>query len=165
MVVWHWQIRQPGVTDWSWLCSRICQICFHFYDWLTCAWRGSYSQGKSFYYLFLGFIACLNHLIPHEWAKSSYECLRKPPNGLQFSSDVQECIRNLVQIKIFESGNSWPKFWTAQDFWVKFAIDLQMAITDYGLWHSVKIFTNGVLFSHKSKYLSIPGNSWDGIRV
>ena len=67
----------------------------------------------------------------------------------------------LVIARFFESGNSWPKFWTVQNFWAEFPIDLRIARTDYGLCESVKIFTNWVRFRHESKYLSIRGNSWD----
>ena len=66
-------------------------ICFQ--DLLTCVWRGSHFKRKAFNYLFLGFIACLQLPILHEWAKSSYECLSMPPNRLWFSYNVQECIR------------------------------------------------------------------------
>ena len=65
----------------------------------VCAWWGSYSKGKSFNYLFLGFIACLNIPITNEWVESSYECLRMHPNRLRFRYNVQECIRNLLRIK------------------------------------------------------------------
>ena len=99
MVAHHQQNHQPGATDWSWLCSWICQICFNFQDWLECMRWGSYSKEKSFYYLFLGFIACLNIPITHEWVESSYEILRTHPNRLRFSYNVQECIRNLLRIK------------------------------------------------------------------
>ena len=61
---------------------------------------------------------------------------------------------------IFESGNSWPKFWTVQNFWAEFPIDLGIARTDYGLCESVKIFTNWVRFWQETKYLSIRGNAW-----
>ena len=44
------------------------------------------------------FIAWLNLPIPREWAKSSDYCPKTPPNWLRFSYDVQECLRNLVQI-------------------------------------------------------------------
>ena len=57
--------------------------------------------------------------------------------------------------QFFESGNSWPKFWTVQNFWAQFPIDLRIARTHYGLCESVKIFTNWVRLSHESKYLSI----------
>ena len=36
MVAHHQQNHQPGATDWSWLCSWICQICFNFQVWLEC---------------------------------------------------------------------------------------------------------------------------------
>ena len=62
--------------------------------------------------------------------------------------------------RFFESGNSWPKFWTVQNFWAGFPIDLQIARTHYGLCESVKIFTKWLWFSQKSKYLSICVNSW-----
>ena len=63
--------------------------------------------------------------------------------------------------RFFESGNSWPKFWTVQNFWAEFPIDLRIARTHYGLCESVKTITNWVRFSHESKYLSIRVNSWD----
>ena len=63
--------------------------------------------------------------------------------------------------RFFESGNSWPKFWTFQNFWAEFPIDLRIARTHYGLCESVKTITNWVRFSHESKYLSIRVNSWD----
>ena len=65
----------------------------------VCVWRGSYSKGKSFYYLFLGFIACLNPSITYEWVKSSCECLRTHRNRLRFSHNVPKCFRNLLRIK------------------------------------------------------------------
>ena len=63
--------------------------------------------------------------------------------------------------RIFDSGNSWAKFWTVQNFWAEFPIDLRIVRTHYGLCELVKIFTNWVRFSHESKYLSIRVNSWD----
>ena len=63
--------------------------------------------------------------------------------------------------RFFESGNSWPKFWTVQNFWAEFPIDLRIARTHYGLCESVEIFTNWARFSHESKYLSVHVNSWD----
>ena len=59
--------------------------------------------------------------------------------------------------RFFESENSWPKFWTVQNFWAEFPIDLRIARTHYGLCESVKTITNCVRFSHESKYLSIRG--------
>ena len=45
-----------------------------------CQWRTAilFQVRESFYFLFLGFIAWLNLRIPHEWAKSSYECPKTP---------------------------------------------------------------------------------------
>ena len=63
--------------------------------------------------------------------------------------------------RFFESGNSWPKFWTVQNTWAEFPIDLRIARTHYGLCESVKTITHWVRFSHESKYLSIRVNSWD----
>ena len=62
---------------------------------------------------------------------------------------------------IFRIGEFVAKFWTVQNFWAEFPIDLRLARTDYGLYDLVKIFANWVRFSHESKYLSIRGESWD----
>ena len=106
---------------------------------------------KPFYYLSLGFIACLYLPIPHEWVKSSYERLR-------IDYDVQECIRNLLRIKHdFSNRGIRGKIFEQ----LKTFEELRIARTDYGLYDSVKIFTNWERFSHESKYLSIHGNSWD----
>ena len=124
----------------------------------VCAWRGSYSKAKSFYYLFLGFIACLNLPFTHEWVKSSYECLGTHPNRLRFSYNVQECIRNLLRIKHdFSNPGIRDQVLNSSIFWSEFQIGLRIARTDYGLYDSVKIFANWVRFSHESKYLSIRG--------
>ena len=50
---------------------------------LTCSRRGNKPYGNSFCYLFLGFIAWLNLPIPHEWAKSSYECTKQCKNATE----------------------------------------------------------------------------------
>ena len=62
---------------------------------------------------------------------------------------------------IFRIGEFVAKFWTVQIFRSEFPIGLRIARTDYGLYDSVKISANWVRFSHKSKYLSIHGDSWD----
>ena len=156
MVVRHQQNHQPGVTDWSWLCSWI-------YQWTgsnVCAWRGCYSKGKSVCYLFLGFIACLNLPITHELAATNaYERIWIDDDSVTMSNNESGiCYESST---IFRIGEFVAKFWTVQIFWSDFPIDLRIARTDYRLYDSVKIFANWVRFSHKSKYLSICGDSWD----
>ena len=82
-------------------------------------------------------------------SKNQLRCPRMP---LEFGTNPA---------RYFESGNSWPKFWTVQNFWAEFPMDLRIARTVYWLCESVRIFTNWVRFRHESKYLSIRGNSWD----
>ena len=81
------------------------------------AWRDSYSKGKPYYYLLLGFIACLKFPIPHEWAKSRYECLK----CLRIDYDSVTMSKNALGATnqarfLYESGNSWLNFWTVQTF-------------------------------------------------
>ena len=54
---------------------------------------------------------------------------------------------------IFQIGEFMAKVWTVQNFWAEFPIDLRIAQTHYGLWESVKIFTQ--------PRLQIFVNSWD----
>ena len=77
-----------------------------------------------------------------------------PPNQLWFSYKVQECIKNLLWIEhdFSNRGTRGQRFEQFKTF-----EPIRIARTDYGLYNSVKIFTNWVRFSHKSKYLSICG--------
>ena len=162
MAARHLQNRQPGATDWSWLCSRICKICFNFWD---CSHardgiinlRENPSTISS-----LVLFAWLNLPIPHEWAKSSYECpkqCKNVPESITIQLPYQRMPYEFGtnHARFFKSGNSWPKFWTVQNFWAEFPIDLRIARTHYGLCESVKTITNCIRFSHESKYLSIRG--------
>ena len=72
-----------------------------------------------FYYLFLGFMACLNIPITHELVESSYECLRTHPNRLRFNYmyNVQACIRNLLRIKHdFSNRGIRGQVWNSSNF-------------------------------------------------
>ena len=159
MVAHHQQNHQPGVTDWSECAPESAKfVSTSRTGSNVCTWWGSYSKGKSFYYLFHGFIACLNIPITHEWVESSYECLRTHPNRLRFSYNVQECIRNLLRIKHdFSNRGIRGQVLNSSFFLSQIPIGLQIARTDYGLYVSVKIFPNWVRLSPR---IQIFVNSW-----
>ena len=65
-------------TDWSWLCSWICHICYHILDWLTCTWRVVTLRRL--------FLSCLSRILPNE--------LRVPTNSESITIQLRSLRRH-----------------------------------------------------------------------
>ena len=163
MVAHHQQSHQPGATDWSCLCSWICQIRFNFRDWLECIrvmGLVTLREMPSTISSLVALLVLISGLPTNE--------LRVATNALErilIDYDSVTMSKNALGIcyessTIFRIGEFVAKFWTVQIFWSRFPIGLRIARTDYGVYDSViiKIFANWV---HLSPRIQIFINSWD----